>query len=147
MDESLPVIYLNNSTTKTRQIFSLLHELAHLLLSINGLSKFDTDYIARLPESEKQLEIFCNAIAAEILIPGRDFTIQAERFLQTLKQHLKHCYRTWQDAMVSAGKLSCGVFLIWEESQEFSTKIKPCADLHKSNRRGVATGTLIKAHI
>ncbi len=36
MDESLPVIYLNNSTTKTRQIFSLLHELAHLLLSING---------------------------------------------------------------------------------------------------------------
>ena len=80
MDENLPVIYLNNSTTKTRQIFSLLHELAHLLLSINGLSKFDTDYIARLPESEKQLEIFCNAIAAEILIPGRDFTIQAERF-------------------------------------------------------------------
>ncbi|MBK6957004.1 MAG: ImmA/IrrE family metallo-endopeptidase [Nitrosomonas sp.] len=80
MDENLPIIYLNNSTTKTRQIFSLLHELAHLLLSINGFSKFDTDYIARLPESEKQLEIFCNAIAAEILIPGRDFAIQAERF-------------------------------------------------------------------
>jgi len=52
-DEDLPIIYLNNSTSKTRQIFSLLHELAHLLLNMNGLSKFDSDYIDRLPSKEK----------------------------------------------------------------------------------------------
>ena len=49
MDDAFPIIYLNNSTTKTRQIFSLLHELAHLLLSMNGLSKLDSDYIDALP--------------------------------------------------------------------------------------------------
>lgn len=80
VDEHLPVVYLNNSTTKTRQIFSLLHELAHLLLSMNGLSKFDTSYIDRLPQTEKRLERFCNAIAAEVLIPASDFAEQEKPF-------------------------------------------------------------------
>ncbi len=76
MDTHLPVIYLNNSTTKTRQIFSLLHELAHLLLSMNGLTKFDKQYIERLPRAEQKIEQFCNAIAAEVLIPSADFAQQ-----------------------------------------------------------------------
>lgn len=73
---NFPIIYLNNSTTKTRQIFSLLHELAHLLLNLNGLSKFDLSYIENLNEREKTTEIFCNAIAAEVLIPSDDFAQQ-----------------------------------------------------------------------
>jgi Zn-dependent peptidase ImmA (M78 family) len=78
MDENLPVVYLNNSTTKTRQIFSLLHELAHLLIGINGLSKFDTSYIDRLPQVEKKIERFCNAIAAEVLDSCADFLQQVK---------------------------------------------------------------------
>jgi Zn-dependent peptidase ImmA (M78 family) len=73
IDNNFPIIYLNNSTTKTRQIFSLLHELAHLLLNINGISKFDISYIEELPKKEKAIERFCNSIAAEILIPATDF--------------------------------------------------------------------------
>lgn len=73
IDDTFPLIYLNNSTTKTRQIFSMLHELAHVLLSVNGLSKFDPAYIDHLPQVEKKLERFCNAIAAEVLIPAADF--------------------------------------------------------------------------
>jgi Zn-dependent peptidase ImmA (M78 family) len=80
VDDQFPVVYLNNSTTKTRQIFSLLHELAHLLLSVNGLSKFDQRYVERLPDEEKKIEQFCNAIAAETLIPSPDFQIQARQF-------------------------------------------------------------------
>lgn len=86
MDEHLPVVYLNNSTTKTRQIFSLLHELAHLLLNMNGLSKFDTAYIEQLPRREQEIERFCNAIAAEVLIPSRDFDVQAARFPANVEQ-------------------------------------------------------------
>ncbi|WP_269503109.1 XRE family transcriptional regulator [Burkholderia sp. IMCC1007] len=73
MDDAFPIIYLNNSTTKTRQIFSLLHELAHLLLSMNGLSKLDSGYIDALPQAEREIERFCNAIAAEVLIPRAAF--------------------------------------------------------------------------
>lgn len=78
--------YLNNSTTKTRQIFSLLHELAHLLLHTNGLSKFDTAYIERLPRTEKYQERFCNTTAAEILIPAADFSRQAAHFPENVEQ-------------------------------------------------------------
>lgn len=85
-DEDFPVIYVNNSTTKTRQIFSLLHELAHLLLNINGLSKFDQSYVERLPNNERSIEIFCNAIAAEILLPIEDFMRQSKHFPDDVEQ-------------------------------------------------------------
>jgi Zn-dependent peptidase ImmA (M78 family) len=86
MDEHLPVIYLNNSTSKTRQTFSLLHELTHLLLSMNGLSKFDPGYIERLPLAEKHVERFCNEVAAEVLIPSFDFAEQAKDFPQNVER-------------------------------------------------------------
>ncbi|WNH45555.1 MULTISPECIES: ImmA/IrrE family metallo-endopeptidase [Xanthomonas] len=78
-DDEFPLIYINNSTTKTRQIFSLLHELAHALFSINGISKFDTAYINGLPKQEQAIEVFCNAVAAEVLIPSALFNQRTER--------------------------------------------------------------------
>lgn len=80
IDPTLPLVYLNNGTTKTRQTFSLLHELAHILCSVNGLSKFDPAYIDLLPEQHRHTERFCNAIAAEVLIPEWDFAEQVSRF-------------------------------------------------------------------
>ena len=35
IDREFPIIYLNNSTVKTRQIFTIFHELAHILLQTN----------------------------------------------------------------------------------------------------------------
>ncbi len=79
-DPKFPIIYLNNSTTKTRQIFSLFHELGHLLLHVKGLSRFDSEYIDRLPEDKARVERFCNAFAAEILIPADDFALQIKNW-------------------------------------------------------------------
>ncbi len=75
-DEKFPVIYLNNSTAKVRQIFSLFHELAHLLLRVNAISKFDRSYVDLLPQKEKRIEQFCNAFAAELLVPFQEFSAQ-----------------------------------------------------------------------
>lgn len=86
LDREFPVIYLNNSTTKTRQIFSLLHELAHLLFSVNGLSKHDKSYLDHLPINERQIEQYCNAIAAEVLIPKTDFERQIKSFPNDIEQ-------------------------------------------------------------
>ncbi len=92
IDSQFPIVYLNNSTTKTRQIFSLLHELAHLLLSVNGLSKFDQQYVVRLPDEEKQIEQFCNKIAAEVLIPSPDFQVQALQFPADIERATEQQY-------------------------------------------------------
>jgi len=84
-NDVFPLIYLNNSTSKTRQSFSLMHELAHILLAVNGISKTDASYIDRLPQQTKKIEQFCNAIAAEILIPDIDFQVQAARLPNNLE--------------------------------------------------------------
>ena len=75
-DPELPVVMINNSTSKTRQIFSLLHELAHVLTNRRAISTFDDAPLARLAPPEQTIERFCNRIAAEILVPGQDFAVQ-----------------------------------------------------------------------
>lgn len=73
LDDEFPIIYLNNSTSDTRQIFTIFHELAHILLGINGITKNDDSYIQNLTSRYKKIEIFCNALSAEFLVPSDDF--------------------------------------------------------------------------
>jgi Zn-dependent peptidase ImmA (M78 family) len=69
-----PIIYLNNSTEKSRQIFTIFHELAHILLQTNGITKSDDRYINSLQGANKSIEIFCNKFAAEFLLPNHVFS-------------------------------------------------------------------------
>lgn len=81
-----PIIMINNSTTKTRQIFSLVHELAHLLFLRNGISTFDETRIEALPLRDRTIERFCNAIAAEVLVPQSDFRAQISGLPSNLEE-------------------------------------------------------------
>ena len=94
-DDQFPIIYLNNSTAKTRQIFSLFHELAHLLLKVNAISKFDESYIEFLPPREQRIERFCNAFAAEFLIPSSDFSSQIDKFRAINEQTIQALARRY----------------------------------------------------
>lgn len=77
-DEDFPIIYLNNSTAKARQIFSLFHELCHLLLRTNSITRFDDAYVDDLDQDERAAEQFCNRVTAEFLIPADDFSTQLQ---------------------------------------------------------------------
>ncbi|AJD41267.1 ImmA/IrrE family metallo-endopeptidase [Rhizobium sp. SEMIA 4085] len=81
----LPVMMINNSTTKTRQIFSLLHELAHILMSRRAISTFDEAPLNRLSPAEQKIERFCNQIAADILVPAQDFAAQVAALPQNVE--------------------------------------------------------------
>ncbi len=72
-DDSFPLIYVNNSAAKTRQIFTLFHELAHLLFKTSGIDTLDGGYIEKLHGDPKQIEVFCNKFAAEFLFPTTAF--------------------------------------------------------------------------
>lgn len=65
--EVYPVIVVNRKDAPRRRTFSLVHELAHLMLRISGVSDFDSEG-ARPPE-DQQVEVFCNRVAAATLIP------------------------------------------------------------------------------
>ena len=72
-DEVFPIIYVNNSAAKTRQIFTLFHELAHLLFHTSGIDTIHDEYIRALTDEPKRIEILCNRFAAEFLLPERAF--------------------------------------------------------------------------
>lgn len=76
-DATFPVIYVNNSKPFTRQIFTLFHELAHLLFHTGGVDTSLDRYIRHLTGNERRIEVFCNQFAGEFLVPTDDF---AERF-------------------------------------------------------------------
>lgn len=88
LDSEFPIIYINNSTIKTRQIFSLFHELGHLLLGVNGITKFGQSYTTQLGQQEQRIEWFCNAFAAEVLIPTADFEQQLRQIDRISDQHV-----------------------------------------------------------
>ena len=72
-DDVFPIIYVNNSAAKTRQIFTLFHELGHLLFHTSGIDPLDDQYVERLPERPRHIEVLCNRFAAQFLVPEKAF--------------------------------------------------------------------------
>lgn len=75
-DENFPVIYLNNSKPPVRQIFTLFHELGHLLVDKGGVD-FGSNIENKFQGSYRKEEVFCNAFASSFLVPDDDFAINA----------------------------------------------------------------------
>ncbi len=68
-DSYAPVIFVNSADSKSAQMFTLAHELAHVWLGTDGLFNL----VMMMPSSE-EAERFCNRVAAEFLIPGYKLT-------------------------------------------------------------------------
>ncbi len=102
LDAEFPVIYLNNSTAKTHQIFSLFHELAHLLQGTGGIVKNDDAYVDSLEGAAKRIEVLCNRFSAEFLVPSSDFA----RFLpedfhdDTVVLRIAHEYKVSREVVL-----------------------------------------------
>ncbi len=72
-DDEFPIIYVNNSCSKSRQIFTLFHELGHLLFHTSGIDVLDDEFINRLLPNEQKIETICNGLAARLLVPDDVF--------------------------------------------------------------------------
>ncbi|GAA4343643.1 XRE family transcriptional regulator [Variovorax defluvii] len=68
-DDEFPVIYINNSSAKSRQIFTLFHELGHLLFHTSGIDILDDHLIDHLGGAARKIEVICNGLAARVLVP------------------------------------------------------------------------------
>lgn len=69
INDRAPLIFINGADSLAGRLFSLLHETVHVWLGENDLYN-DRRYST---EMVKPIEVICNAVAGEILVPGRVF--------------------------------------------------------------------------
>lgn len=66
-DDDAPVIFLNSKDAKAAQIFTLMHEAAHLWIGASGVSN---EKLGGEENRQGDVERTCNAVAAEFLVPA-----------------------------------------------------------------------------
>ena len=69
-DDYFPVIYINNTMSKNRQIFTLFHELAHLIIGEGGV-----DFRSSREHEFGEEEVYCNAFAGAFLVPNESLEL------------------------------------------------------------------------
>lgn len=63
-----PVVVMNSKDSPRGRIFTLMHELCHLMQSEGGLCDFRESKRSR--SHDQAIEIFCNRLAGAVLVPG-----------------------------------------------------------------------------
>jgi Zn-dependent peptidase ImmA (M78 family)/transcriptional regulator with XRE-family HTH domain len=66
VDDLAPMIFINHADAMGARLFTLIHELCHIWIGQSGLSDGST-------RTQRQDEVLCNAVAAELLVPEQEF--------------------------------------------------------------------------
>ncbi len=78
-DDHFPVIVINNSMSFARQIFTLFHELYHLISDTSGAEIIRDDYYVALNDQQTEIERACDTFANAFLVPMDDFKQELEK--------------------------------------------------------------------
>ncbi len=133
-DPIAPLIFVNGTDTKAAQIFTVIHELAHIWLGKSALS----DAAMKAVHGQED-ELWCNEVAAEVLVPqallssdyrGEPTTDELER--------LASRYRV--STLVVLKQLFTAQLLSWERFENrYDEELKRLKAI-LATRRGEATG-------
>lgn len=70
-DDSVAVIVLNGGDSRRGRIFTLIHEFVHVVLHSSGVC--DLFPVERATSETDRTEVFCNQVAASVLLPAGEF--------------------------------------------------------------------------
>jgi Zn-dependent peptidase ImmA (M78 family) len=82
-DELVPIIFVNGKDHEVAFVFTLIHEFVHILLGESGVSDLGSS------AEGKPIEVFCNAVAAAVLVPQHEFISEYKKD-QDLGRIAKH---------------------------------------------------------
>jgi Zn-dependent peptidase ImmA (M78 family) len=119
LDDEFPVIILNSGDSPNSKIFSMFHELAHILMGNEDIySEVNNPVYLNDPN-----EILCNKIAAEVLVPINEFTGQYASGIkvieETVVQKIANNYCVSKEVilrrLLELGKTSSGIYLDYKK--------------------------------
>ena len=131
--EVLPVIIINSNDTQNGRVFSLFHELVHIVLREDGISNFR--YSDR--NLYDQVEVHCNQTAAEVLVPANSllesFVVHSHnsRNVQWTADELRklsHRFCVSREVilrrLLTLGKTTNNFYRDYRDNQDYGTKRK-----------------------
>lgn len=112
-DPYAALVFINGADSKSAQVFTLVHELAHLWLGETALSDLD-------PRSVRanDVERWCNQVAAELLVPMAEFRNRLNSSgnfraqLQPLAEHFRVSPQVVLGRIREAGALTWEQYLV-----------------------------------
>lgn len=130
-DDTFPIIVLNNSTAKARQIFTIFHEIAHLILKTSAI--YDISNEDSILNENKDTEVICNKFASEILLPSEEFIniIDNKKINERIIQDLAKLFSVSKDVVarkcldyqyIDKNEYNSYVFKWTKEYEEYSKK-------------------------
>lgn len=144
-DEAFPIIFLDNQKIEARKIFTIAHELAHIFLGVNSITIEDTKIINDLDAQDQAIEMFCNQIANEILIPQSDFQNQFSRESATENQFYKNASkRYWVSKHVILYKC---LNLNWINYLQFENLMEDMGDYRKKGPQTSSGGSFYRNQV
>jgi Zn-dependent peptidase ImmA (M78 family) len=74
-DKFAPFVFVNSQNWQAPQLFTLVHELAHIWIAKSGISnEIDIDFSEKPKSKFHPVELFCNQVAANALMPTEIIT-------------------------------------------------------------------------
>jgi Zn-dependent peptidase ImmA (M78 family) len=130
VDAYAPLVFLNAADFKAAQIFTLAHELAHVWAGESALS--NPEY-TMVPEQQR-VEWFCNAVAAEYLVPLDGLKDRLRRLrgtpaevLAALRRHYRVSELVIMRRLLDAGEISRQAF-----KQDYEARLASYRDAPQS---------------
>ncbi|MBJ6639882.1 ImmA/IrrE family metallo-endopeptidase [Streptomyces sp. DHE7-1] len=139
-DPQAPLIFVNGADTKAAQIFTMVHELAHVYLGESALSD-----AALAKPTDNDAEKWCNLVAAEALVPMADLRT-AYRGDPSVAELIRLARRYRVSTLVVLKRIFDGKFLKWDDYQQrYADELRRVMALLKAGE-GNGGGDFYNAH-
>jgi Zn-dependent peptidase ImmA (M78 family) len=141
-DDSAAVIVLNGGDSRRGRIFTLIHEFVHVVLRSSGVCDL---FPIESPQSDAdQTEVFCNKVAASVLLPREEFLAdrlianrEGEDWDDLLLKQLQDRYSVSREVilrrLLTLGKTTFRFYQ--EKRQEFIEEYKALKEKKKAARK------------
>jgi Zn-dependent peptidase ImmA (M78 family) len=129
VDKLAPLVFLNGADSRSAQMFTLAHELAHVWLGASALSD-----ASAVPVADGDIEVWCNRVAAELLVPMEAFRaalIAGEglgRALPRLARQFKVSTLVVLRRLLDAGRITRAAF-----DEQYESELQRLADVPRGS--------------